>query len=383
MYWIKRVGPYALVLTIVVILLRQIDPAQVLRMLAAIDWRWLLAAAGAYVLTNLVRALRFNALLGLHSLSVSSRALVPAAAAAAERGKAAGEPGRVSGGLISALQLMPEMFALSFLNNTLPSRSGELSFPYFMWRRRRVAIGESTAALIVVRIFDYMAVALLYVLCASANLHRLTSSATTAVWAVSMLLIVSLALLLLAPWLGQRVLDSLDWLARRTGLERRRLVHALLSVGQQVVDHFRKICSIRLYAITLGWSLLTWIGTFGWFAASMQGIGVGQPFGLVVVGATFASLAKAVPFITVGGFGAHEAGWTIGFSLVGMPLATAIASGFAVNILTLLMSVVFGGPALIFMQTQEKWLARDQANRRQAQALGVVGAPAPDDRLTP
>ena len=154
------------------------------------------------------------------------------------------------------------------------------------------------------------------------------------------------------------MLNGLRWLARRQGLEQRRLVGLVLSVGQQAVDHFRRIRSTRAYAITLGWSLLTWIGTFGWFAASMQGIGVGQPFGLVVVGATFASLAKAVPFITVGGFGAHEAGWTVGFSLVGMPVSTAIASGFAVNILTLLMSVVFGGTALIFMQAQEKWLQR-------------------------
>ena len=152
-----------------------------------------------------------------------------------------------------------------------------------------------------------------------------------------------------------------------------------MNVGQQAVDHFRRIRTVRAYAVTLGWSLLTWIGTFAWFAASMQGIGVGRPFGLVVVGATFASLAKAVPFITVGGFGAHEAGWTVGFSLVGMPVSLAIASGFAVNILTLLMSVVFGGGALIFMQVQEKWgPAAPEPNAAQPQPPA-----APDERLAP
>jgi uncharacterized protein (TIRG00374 family) len=375
MKWIKRLGPYVIVVTIIVILLRQIDPVEVVRLLVNIDWRWLLAAAGAYAFTNLVRAFRFNALLKLHAAAWMSRLPGPMPSIGPDAGKAV----RDVGGLVAALQLLPEMFALSFLNNTLPSRSGELSFPYFMWRRHKIAVGESSAALIVVRIFDYMAVALLYIVCASANLRRLTANATSAVWAVGLLLVVSLLLLTAAPWLGQQAIDSLRWLARRLGLEQRRTARAILSVGQQAVDHFRRIRTVRAYAVTLGWSLLTWIGTFAWFAASMQGIGVGRPFGLVVVGATFASLAKAVPFITVGGFGAHEAGWTVGFSLVGMPVSLAIASGFAVNILTLLMSVVFGGGALIFMQVQEKWRsAAPELNAAQPQPSA-----APDERLTP
>ena len=63
-------------------------------------------------------------------------------------------------------------------------------------------------------------------------------------------------------------------------------------------------------------------------------------------------LAKAIPFITVGGFGAHEAGWAVGFTLTGMARETAIASGFAVNILTLLASVIFGGAALAWMRLE-------------------------------
>jgi glycosyltransferase 2 family protein len=378
MKWIKRLVPYIVAAAIIAILLSQIHPIAVVHLLIGIDWRWLLVAAGAYAFTNLMRAFRFNALLELRAARPSSHLLGPVSS----QHKDAPGVAAKAGGLLAAVQLLPEMFALSFLNNTLPSRSGEVSFPYFMWRRHKVGVGESSAALIVVRIFDYMAMALLYVICASANMHRLTSNATSAVWAVGLLLVVSLLLLLTAPWLGQQVLDGIWWLMRRLGLEQRRAVRVVMRVGQQAVDHFRKIRSIRAYAVTLGWSLLTWIGTFAWFAASMQGIGVGLPYGLVVVGATFASLAKAVPFITVGGFGAHEAGWTVGFSLVGMPVSIAIASGFAVNILTLLMSVVFGGAALILMVVQEKRIGRTAEDGQDVQAPATIG-PAPDGRITP
>jgi uncharacterized membrane protein YbhN (UPF0104 family) len=75
-------------------------------------------------------------------------------------------------------------------------------------------------------------------------------------------------------------------------------------------------------------------------------MGIAIPFLNTVVGSTFAVLSKAIPFISVGGLGAHEAGWTAGFMLVGLHKTLAISSGFAVNILTLCVSVGLGAVSL-------------------------------------
>ena len=98
--------------------------------------------------------------------------------------------------------------------------------------------------------------------------------------------------------------------------------------------------------------------TFAWFGAFLRAIGLRLSYSLTVVGATFGTLAKAIPFLTVGGFGAHEAGWTLGFSLLGMETQPAIASGFSVNILTLCVSIVLGGSAFLFLT-----LSRARADR--------------------
>ncbi len=74
---------------------------------------------------------------------------------------------------------------------------------------------------------------------------------------------------------------------------------------------------------------------------------------------TFAVLSKAIPFITVGGLGAHEEGWTMGFMVVGFDKHTAIASGFAVNILTLLASLIFGGLGLVGLALARRWKQPD------------------------
>jgi uncharacterized membrane protein YbhN (UPF0104 family) len=95
-----------------------------------------------------------------------------------------------------------------------------------------------------------------------------------------------------------------------------------------------------VYGRTFFWSVLGWLTTFAWFAAFLHALALPLPYPSVVVGATFATLAKAIPFVTVGGFGAHDAGWAFGFHLVGMPLEAAIASGLVVNLLTLLASLL-------------------------------------------
>lgn len=330
---LKRLLPYVVALAIVALLLWQIDPLEVLRLLAGADLRWVLVGFGAFVVTNILRAYRFGVLLDWRG---------PADEGAADR--PANRP----------ITILPEMFALSFFNTILPSRSGELSFPYFMWRRHGVAVGESTAALIVVRIFDYLAVGLLYVVFAWLERQKLTPGAAQVVQIVAILLLLSMILLAAAPWLGRVGLRLAAWLLDRFGLAAGRPGQMLLRSGRRAVSAFERMRTLRSYGLTLGWSLLTWLLTFAWFAAFMVAIGLPTPFTLVVVGSTFGVLAKALPFVTVGGFGAHEAGWAVGFGLVGMETGLAIASGFAVNILTVTASAVFGVGALIFMRWQER-----------------------------
>ena len=314
----RRILPYLVAFALVVILLLQIDVRLIVQQIASADPLWLLAGAGCYLVTNLLRAYRFGALLRIE-------------------------------GLRGPWHILPEMLALSFLNNTLPARSGELSFPYFMRRRYGMPIGESSAALIVARIFDYVAVGVLYVAFALSEADMLAPDARTAVAIVSAVLVASLIPLMAAPWIGERAIGVLRWGLRRLPLEGGRIDTLIAGGGQRFVETLQRMRTRRSYLLTFGWSLVIWLLTFAWFGAFMHAIGVGLSYALTVVGATFGTLAKAIPFLTVGGFGAHEAGWTLGFSLVGMETEIAIASGFSVNILTLCSSIILGGGALVFL----------------------------------
>lgn len=59
--------------------------------------------------------------------------------------------------------------------------------------------------------------------------------------------------------------------------------------------------------------------------------------------------AVSIIGLSIGGFGTHEAGWAMGFMLVGNDFRAAILSGLAINILTLAASMLLGIPSLLLI----------------------------------
>lgn len=302
-------------------LLRQVAPHDVWRLLRSAQWPWLAAGLGWYLLTNVLRAYRFGALLSWR-------------------------------GWRTPLRLVPDMVVLSFLNNVLPARGGELSFPMLMVRRHGLALGESLALLLIARFFDLLALASLYVVFAFLERDRLLPAGEEVVIGLGAVFLLALLCLLGLPWLGRPGLRYGARLLRRTGLAERGIVRLLGDIGERAVGAVERVHSVRVYLPVYGWSLLAWLGTFAWFAAFLRALELATPYPLVVVGATFGALTNAIPFIAVGGLGAQEAGWAYGFHLTGMATEVAIASGLAVNLLTLLVSSVLGVVSLAIMRRQ-------------------------------
>ena len=299
---------------LVALLLSQISLGEVIGLLAGASFPWLAVGGLFYVATNVCRAFRFAHLLPFR-------------------------PGRF-------LTLLAIAFALSMFNNLLPSRGGEVTFVYMMRQQHDVPAGEAAAVLVVARLFDYLAVATLFVVTALLSLSRLPGYALWIVLTVALFLLLTVAVLAAIPWLGQWGLGLLERLLSHRRLQGLALPALILRASRAAVRAFAAIRSPRTYGLTGLWSLLIWLGTFAWFWAFLAAVGIQTNAAEVIVGSTFAVLSKAIPFITVGGLGAHEAGWTMGFMLVGFDKHVAIASGFAVNILTLLASLLFGGLGL-------------------------------------
>jgi uncharacterized protein (TIRG00374 family) len=305
-----RVLPPVLALAIIAWLLSQISLTDVTGLLSNLSYAWLAVGLACYFGTNVCRAFRLRILLPNQATHLPD--------------------------------LVSITIAQSMFNNILPARVGELSLVYLLHKYEGVPLSSATVALILARVFDLVAVAAIFVVAALATQGDLPKQASTVIRIVSVAMVLTVALLVSAVRLGNRGLRLIQRILERFELDQHPIAEFGLAKMLQVMQAFEAIQTPKRYLHVFVWSLLVWFGIFAWFYAFLKSTGVQVAVTSLIVGSTFAVLSKSIPFISIGGLGAHEAGWTAGFMLVGLDKTTAIASGFAVNILTILSSVLLG-----------------------------------------
>lgn len=214
----RRLLPYLGSVYILWLLLRQIGLRPVWDLLVQVDGRWLLVGFGWYFFTNICRAYRFGTLLSMP-------------------------------GMREPLHLVPDMIILSFLNNVLPARVGELLFPFILQQRHRVPIGKSLALLLVARLFDFLAVATLFLVFSFLVRSQLTAMAQQVILAAISVMAPSLFLLASLPWLGQKGLALFDWFLHGLGLNDTRLGKQLRQFGARVVTALSQVHHKRTVTI--------------------------------------------------------------------------------------------------------------------------------------
>jgi hypothetical protein len=321
-HW-KTLLTWLVALALVVFLLAQISLQTLVDLFMHVNILGVVLGAGVYMLTNVIRAWRVAQICD-RPLSDTWRLLTPT-------------------------------LASSFGNNVLPARAGE---PIFIWaahERLSLSWGASSAVMIIMRVFDTMMVAIIFVFAAI-----ITGAAASSLimWVVSVALGGAVIVTALLPWLGGYFVRMFVTVVRLT--RRAKLIAFLEHEGARAADAFNQLRAPRIYAGVFLTSLAIWLLIFGWIFMLIRSLGIEVSLDQSILGSTFGILSKAVPFSSIGGWGAHEVGWTAGFMLIGFPSTLAISSGFAVNTLIILTSAVCGLPAWLSLSSDQAKVKRSE-----------------------
>jgi uncharacterized protein (TIRG00374 family) len=297
-------------LGIIFVLFTQISLKDLYALFKNIDLLWAILGSVGYLLATLFRALRYKGL--IHSKEIP----------------------------LSELFRISAFYHLSLM--VLPSKLGELSYPYLLNRISGMNMTEGLASLIASRVYDFFIILLVFLFASVGHqgLFRIN------LFFVILLASVLIGLILLVFFYIDNLLrlfsTVLGGISHWTGPKNRKPFEwGQLKIHEMAKD-FIAIKAKRTYLSVTLTSLISWLMIFWMFYAFLRGFGVKISFLKVVFGSTLGVIANALPISGLGNWGLLEAGWAAGFMIVGLSKGEAIATGFGVHIMIFAVSVLIG-----------------------------------------
>lgn len=239
---------------------------------------------------------------------------------------------RADGQPVSFWHMARLTFASTLASQVLPLKLGELTYVYLIRTDIGGSIARGISGLMMVRVFDILAIALLFLATAGVvGLPGTLSRYFTSILLLTVVLAVAVGGMLLA---GRLKLPSPAFVERRPLLRKARA--ALAQVLETLHQHIRRIPEMT------GLALAEWLANFAMYHALLVGLGLAPQFLHTVTAVTLAAVASLLPINSFGNFGTQEAGWATGLILLGYTRSAAIASGFATHLLVMVYVTVQG-----------------------------------------
>ncbi|AKB33543.1 hypothetical protein MSSIH_2853 [Methanosarcina siciliae HI350] len=237
----------------------------------------------------------------------------------------------------------------NMVNNILPARTGELSYIYLLKKVHKKTTGEGVASLMVARIFDIIALSLLFLI-SVLIVKDLPEIFMNTIGTVALFMVIMLIYLIVLLYSGRSFFGITKRFFGKYNLDQRKPGNYLLKIGEETVDSLEKTnIGNGIYLLILS-SILIWLLNYSMVFFLLQGMTIHIPLQNVILGATFCLLTTVLPIQGVGGFGTSETVWTLVFVPLGMSLEAAIISGFSYHIILIMYYLFIGSYGLIALK---------------------------------
>ncbi len=237
------------------------------------------------------------------------------------------------------------------LNQVLPFRSGESTYPYLLHRVHGVTVGRSVFVLLSARILDLLCNFLLSI----GFVFLLAEGALQTDRSLFILVAGAVVVVCLVALVGMRpVLRALLALTGRGDAEAPGIRASLHRRAGRLLSEAQVFRSWGHFATTFLLSAALWLCLFTTFWALLNGFGHEIPLPVAVIGTVGAAMMNVLPVNGVANFGTHEAGWTLGLMLAGLTRDQGLAAGLWAHLGTMALAVAFGLVGFVAMKLASK-----------------------------
>jgi hypothetical protein len=227
------------------------------------------------------------------------------------------------------------------INSLLPARTGELSYIYLLKKIKNKTTGEGIASLVVSRIFDFIALIILFFI-ATVLVEAIPSNIMAVLSIIAVFTLFLLVILVLLLTTGKKFVIIAQSTAEKVHMGNNRGVNYLIRKGFETVESLDKIQMRKSMPALMASSLLIWGANYFLVYLLMAGLNFQISLVFVVLGGTFIVLTSILPIQGIAGFGTTETIWTLVFVPLGLSVDQAIISGFCFHIIMILYFSLLG-----------------------------------------
>lgn len=308
--WIIHGVSILITLIFLFFLFSSVNLEDIFKTIAAIDLTYLGIGFLIYIVSYLLRAIRFRILLNQS---------------------------------IPLFGLFSIVCVHNMANGVLPAKSGELSYVFLVGKFQNIKSGEALATLLIARIFDIGCIIPLFLisfLVVEESTNGNQSLIPLLVLILVSLIILTISLLKYGKVLFGTILGRFEVFTLRDVTffqfvlqKGKEMVEALEEIKTRDLSFFGKIFSV---------SLSIWISIFFMNYILTLAMNLNLSFLEVMFASSFCICATMLPIQGIVGFGTFEAGWVVGFMTIGLSYDAAISSGFSYHFITILYFTVLG-----------------------------------------
>jgi len=240
---------------------------------------------------------------------------------------------------VSTLKMYAIVCCHCLLNHIMPLRSGEASYPLFLNKFADVPLSDSLASLFVARVLDMITVLCCFVFGLLLNSNIKINYLYAISVSLFILLLSVLCLVFIVPTTSF-FLKYLKKIVALIGIKSEIIASKINNFEDKIEKYFQNEDIKRKIINAFFLSFLVWGFTFGFFHVVLHNFGVYLSLTKVVLGATGCVFSNLLPINAVGSIGTLEAGWAIGFTLIGLSKSLAVSTGFGAHILLILHGAI-------------------------------------------
>lgn len=226
-------------------------------------------------------------------------------------------------------------------NGLLPARTGEFSYIYLLGKKEDIPAGQSSASLMIARVFDFIVFILfiIFSLGLMRNSLPFTSQQVGIAIIVLSVILIGIILLFLKADVCLRFLEHLLYKSRlRKGrfvnYITRKLIEAKVGFCETKLP--KKLLSI--FMLSFGVLILTYYGTY----LFLSSIGIRIGFLQFAIAMSLTILTLLLPIQGIGNLGTYEGTFVLGLAIFGISENIALPVVFSLHLISYIFFIVTG-----------------------------------------